>query len=141
VKNTAIFLKVKVAKILPSLNKSPTTFITFLEDHEFKKLPQLGDLNRKTFSIFTIPNVLAANALMQSIKAVTKDSDLNEKIFPPYKVKANDVQNFQAQMRSDLDSLFYNSPKSFNQKQKEAIYAMTRPVNTTFFTFWSTWNW
>jgi helicase MOV-10 len=131
VKNAATFLKVKVAKILPSSNKSPT----LLEERELKKLPELGDLNRKTFSIFTIPNVKAANALMQSIKAVTKYSDLSEKIFPPYKVKANEVQNFQEQMRSGLDSLFYNSSKSFNQKQKEAIYAMTRPVNTTFLLF------
>uniref|UniRef100_A0A914PNN7 Helicase ATP-binding domain-containing protein n=1 Tax=Panagrolaimus davidi TaxID=227884 RepID=A0A914PNN7_9BILA len=72
---------------------------------------------------------------MQSIKAVTKCSDLSEKIFPPYKVKANEVHNFHAQMCSGLDPLFYNSPKSFNQKQKEAIYAMTRPVNTTFLLF------
>uniref|UniRef100_A0AC35FLJ4 Helicase ATP-binding domain-containing protein n=1 Tax=Panagrolaimus sp. PS1159 TaxID=55785 RepID=A0AC35FLJ4_9BILA len=135
VKNTEIFLKVKVAKILPSSNKSPTTFFTLVEERELKKLPELGDLNRKNFSIFTIPNVLAANALMQSIKAVTKCSDLSEKIFPPYKFKANEVQHFQEQMHSGLDSLFYNSTKSFNQKQKEAIYAMTRPVNTTFLLF------
>uniref|UniRef100_A0A914Y7Q6 RNA helicase n=1 Tax=Panagrolaimus superbus TaxID=310955 RepID=A0A914Y7Q6_9BILA len=132
---STIILEVKVAKILPSVKKGPTNLITVIGKKELKQLRDLGENIKKTFSIFVVPYVMATNAILKSVKAITSKTDLASKVFPPYKNNANDILKFRKQMFSGLDSLFYSSTKSFNQKQKEAIYSMTRPVNTTFILF------
>uniref|UniRef100_A0AC34F4N6 Helicase ATP-binding domain-containing protein n=1 Tax=Panagrolaimus sp. ES5 TaxID=591445 RepID=A0AC34F4N6_9BILA len=134
-KDSSSYFKVKIAKIIPSEKKGPTTLIAVLEENEMKQLDGIYGLERNTYSIFVTPNVNAANAVMQCIKTITNKSVLAEKIFPPYKMIPKEIENFKKQMLGGLGSLFYNSPKPFNRKQKEAIYAMTRPVNTTFMLF------
>ena len=73
------------------------------------------------------------NGVMVGIKNVMKTEYLSAKVFP--KVSPTNSQSYRAIMSQQLDSLFYNCEKQFNVRQKEAIYAITRPVNSTFILF------
>uniref|UniRef100_A0A914Q7Q8 RNA helicase n=1 Tax=Panagrolaimus davidi TaxID=227884 RepID=A0A914Q7Q8_9BILA len=128
----AKYYKVRVAMTFPSENQGPTILIALLDEIVLK---QLSELKGYTFSIFLVPNIEAANAILKSVDKIMKSLELTEKVFPTTAVYQRDIHTYKQLMSRDLDSLFYNSQKSFNQKQKEAIYAMTRPVNTTFLLF------
>uniref|UniRef100_A0A914QAY5 DNA2/NAM7 helicase helicase domain-containing protein n=1 Tax=Panagrolaimus davidi TaxID=227884 RepID=A0A914QAY5_9BILA len=129
--------KIRIAFVNPpSQNQDPTTLVAVLNAKEEKQFDGLN--GNETFSIFVTPNIDATNSVMMGIKRVIKDKNLAAKLFPQYprsypqNLINADINNYRRQMAYEMESLFQDCRKPFNKKQKEAIYAMTRSVNTTF---------
>uniref|UniRef100_A0AC34FBQ4 AAA+ ATPase domain-containing protein n=1 Tax=Panagrolaimus sp. ES5 TaxID=591445 RepID=A0AC34FBQ4_9BILA len=134
VSKTPKLYKVFIAKVIPPQNQQGSTTLIATLDAKLKK--EFEEINAtEKFSIFVTPNADATNSILSSLKKVVYNQDLVDKMFIYFRNEnIAQINNYRRQLEAEMDSIFdnNNSQKLFNQKQKEAIYSMTRSVNTTF---------
>ena len=82
-------------------------------------------------SIFNIPNVKSVLNSITAMSKIQQNKELTKKVFPKKcssKKHTNNIFNEQ-------NSMFCSVSDQFNEKQRQAIYLMTRPVSSTFILF------